>query len=78
MTKEEQIEYVKSGKPYRTTDGKVFQNGIRLSLHKGFWWLDVGCAVAPEGQEKNLPLIDLDVFPKITPNWIFVGGKKKS
>jgi hypothetical protein len=47
MTKEEQIEYLKSGKLYQTTDGKVFQDGIRLSLHKGFWWLDAGCAVAP-------------------------------
>ncbi len=53
-------DYVLSGSPYRRSDGKVFQNGSELSLHRGFWWWDVGCAVAPEGCEKNLPLIDMN------------------
>jgi hypothetical protein len=58
-TKEQQIAYVKSGDPFRTSDGKVYQNGSRLSAHNGYWWWDVGCPIAPLGQEVNLPLIDL-------------------
>lgn len=45
-------------KVYRTSDGRVFQDGQELKLHNGFWWWDVGCAVAPEGAEANLPLWD--------------------
>jgi len=57
---EEKMEYVKSGRPYRNSKGEVFQNGSKLSLHGGFWWWDAGVAMAPEGAEKNLPLIDLE------------------
>lgn len=58
MTELEQIEYVNEGKPYRTSEGKVFQNFSELSLYNGFWWFDIGCAIAPEGCEQNLPIID--------------------
>lgn len=50
--------YIESGKPYRTTEGKVYQNKSELSLHKGMWYYDVGLQVAPEGCEKNLPIIE--------------------
>lgn len=43
---------------FRTSDGRVFQEGSQLSLHNGVWWWDVGAPVAPEGAEKNLPLWD--------------------
>lgn len=58
MTELEQIEYVNEGHPYRTSDGKVFQNFSELSLCNGFWWFDTGCAIAPKGCEQNLPIID--------------------
>jgi hypothetical protein len=61
-------EYVLSGKPYRRSDGKVFQSGSQLSLHNGFWWYDVGCPIAPEGQEVNLPLIDMEPDGKLMKN----------
>lgn len=53
-------DYVLSGKPYRRSDGKVFQNGSELTLHNDMWWWDAGCAVAPKGLEENLPIIDLN------------------
>lgn len=43
---------------YRKSNGEVWQRGFKLTLHKGFWWMDVGCAIAPEGQEVNLPIYD--------------------
>lgn len=59
MSAQEQIDYVIDGQPYRTSWGEVFQGGSSLTLHQGFWWYDVGCPIAPEGCEQNLPLIDL-------------------
>jgi hypothetical protein len=43
-------------KVYRNQQGQVFGPWGELSLHKGFWWADVGCPVMPEGAEKNVPL----------------------
>jgi hypothetical protein len=57
-TFQEQIDYVKSGKPYATPEGRVFHNYSELTLHKGYWWYDIGCPIAPKGCEKNLPIID--------------------
>lgn len=58
MDKEEEIEYVKKGSPYRTSEGIVYQNGHSLFLQEGMWMYDVDYAVAPEGSELRLPLID--------------------
>ena len=55
------LAYIGSGKPFQTSDGRVFQNGSRLWLNCGFWWWDVGCAIAPEGAEKNLPVIHTEL-----------------
>ena len=62
---------------FRTSDGRVFHNGVWLTLHNGFWWWDVSCAIAPEGAEQNLPIWDepketrLDLIPRKLTNELF-------
>jgi hypothetical protein len=44
-----------SGPVYRTVDG-VYKGKCKLTLHKGWYWWDVGCPIISEEDAKELPL----------------------